>query len=187
MAVDEHPEKAARSTGRPLGATGETVRQNIRRIRDEHGISGSELSARLKGLDRPIPPLGIHRIENGTRRVNVDDLTALAVALDVSPVTLLMPDTPDADTRISVGPWDELPASVAWQWLRAELAVGSGPDDGGRSAARYYSMSRPVWEQQPSAGIWPEGVDTAKLDSIARDAAARAIHDYLSGSGDGNS
>lgn len=91
VASDATPGKSAKSAGRPLGTTGETVRKNIRRIRDERGVSGPELSERLAGLHRPIPPLGIHRIESGTRRVDVDDLVAIALALGVSPLALLLP------------------------------------------------------------------------------------------------
>lgn len=188
MSDNDPPEKASQSSARPVGTTGDAVRKNLRRIRDSQGMSGPQLSARLKTIGRPIPPLGIHRIENGTRRVDVDDLVNLAAALDVSPVSLLMPDTQSPETSVSMGPWESLPASIAWQWLRAELSVGSGiaGDDNDRSAVRYYAHSRPVWERQPVAGVWPEGVDTAKLDDIAREAATKAINDYLTGQSSGD-
>jgi transcriptional regulator with XRE-family HTH domain len=111
----------AKSTGRPLGATGEAVRKNIRRIRDDKGISAPELSSRLKALDRPIPPLGINRIEGGDRRVDVDDLMAFAAALEVSPITLLMPLVVQANDRVPItGFGDELFADAVWNWLTAD-------------------------------------------------------------------
>lgn len=41
---------------------------------------------------------GISSMENGQRRVDVDDLVAFAAALDVSPVSLLMPHVTAANT-----------------------------------------------------------------------------------------
>lgn len=73
----------------PLGATGETVRRNVVRLRG--GMQYKELAERLAALGRPIPALGLRRIEAGERRVDADDLVALAVAFDVSPLTLLLP------------------------------------------------------------------------------------------------
>ena len=61
----------------------------------------TDLSERLKDLDRRIPPLGLRRIENGARRVDADDLLALAVALGVSPVTLLMPNADDGGEQVA--------------------------------------------------------------------------------------
>lgn len=117
----------AKSTGRPLDATGEAVRRNIRRIRDERGISAPELSQRLDLLGRPIPPLGISRIENGQRRVDVDDLVAIAVALRVSPPTLLMParksdgSVVEARDLVPIAGWQKpITASLVWDWLSGD-------------------------------------------------------------------
>jgi transcriptional regulator with XRE-family HTH domain len=115
-----------KSAGRPLDATGTTVRKNIRRIRDELGISGPELSEQLRTLNRPIPPLGISRIENGQRRVDVDDLVAIAVALGVSPVTLLMPRIEavgPSDEVTVTGADDSLRAQDVWEWLAANYPL----------------------------------------------------------------
>ena len=77
---------------RPLGPTGETVRANITRLRAFRRLGSTELSEKLKDLGKRISPLGLRRIENGARRVDTDDLFALAVALGVAPVTLLIPN-----------------------------------------------------------------------------------------------
>lgn len=50
-----------------------------------------ELAERLVQIGRPIPALGLRRIEAGERRVDADDLVALAIAFGVSPLTLLLP------------------------------------------------------------------------------------------------
>jgi hypothetical protein len=119
--VQEQIDKA----GRQLGATGETVRDNIRRIRDVLRMPVTELSAKLDALGRPIPPLGIRRIEAGDRRVDVDDLTAFAVALEVSPETLLMPYAENADDEVRITGWEPMMyASEAWRWMQTDVSLG---------------------------------------------------------------
>lgn len=73
-----------------LGGTGETVRTNVKRLRG--GMQYKELAEKLAEAGRPIPTLGLRRIEAGERRVDVDDLMALAVVFDVSPLAILLPD-----------------------------------------------------------------------------------------------
>lgn len=48
-------------------------------------------STKLGEVGRRLTHSAVDQIEKGTRRVDVDDLMALAAALDVSPATLLMP------------------------------------------------------------------------------------------------
>src|SRR6476661_6760490 len=75
------------------GPTAATVIANLKRLRDDRNLTYTQLSNRLKALAHwSISPVGVRRIEDGERRVTVDDLLAFAVALGVSPVTLLMPN-----------------------------------------------------------------------------------------------
>ena len=61
-------------------------------------------------LGRPILPSGITKIEQGKRRVDVDDLVALAVALEVTPTRLLLGPPPTDGTA-------EDPAhEEVWEW-----------------------------------------------------------------------
>jgi transcriptional regulator with XRE-family HTH domain len=102
----------------PLGATGETVRANIQRLRDDQNLGYTKLSRILEELGRPIPELGLRRIEAGDRRVDVDDLLALAAALGVSPVTLLMPaDVGRQDSVEATAVPVPYPARLLWLWL----------------------------------------------------------------------
>ena len=55
-----------------LGDTGETVRDNIREVRTKRELTQNQL-ALMAGL----PTQSITEIENGARRVNVDDLVAI--------------------------------------------------------------------------------------------------------------
>jgi transcriptional regulator with XRE-family HTH domain len=72
----------------------------------------------LKAMGRPIPATGITRIEKGQRRVDAGELCALAVALDVSPLTLLLPweDDPDAEVGITDIGIETVTARTLWEW-----------------------------------------------------------------------
>ncbi|WFE46277.1 helix-turn-helix transcriptional regulator [Verrucosispora sp. WMMD1129] len=131
MSDDEKPQK------NPLGPTGHRVRENIQRIRTERRLTYRELSDRLADLGRSIPTLGLSRIENGTRRVDADDLVALAIALDVSPLALLMPaqDSPiDLAAGVRIG-W-----KPGWRWAAGEhplVAERRRQDEQGREVVSF--------------------------------------------------
>jgi transcriptional regulator with XRE-family HTH domain len=74
-----------------LGPAGMRAAENLRRMRQHRGFSYAELARRLAGLGHPILDTGLLKIEKGDRRVDVDDLVALAAALEVSPADLLGP------------------------------------------------------------------------------------------------
>lgn len=75
----------------PIGPVGHQVRQNIERLRVQHGLTKKALSGWTRFAGRTVPPLAISRIEAGTRRVDADDLAVLATALGVTPTMLLEP------------------------------------------------------------------------------------------------
>jgi transcriptional regulator with XRE-family HTH domain len=83
------------------GATGRTVRENIRRVREERDMTWAQMSRFLDKAGRPIAPLGLRRVEEGARRVDVDDLMAIAVVLDVTPNELLLPAQPSGPVDIT--------------------------------------------------------------------------------------
>ncbi|WP_205754732.1 helix-turn-helix domain-containing protein [Pseudarthrobacter sp. NamE5] len=122
----------------PLGPTGETVRRNFVRLRG--GMQYKELAERLAKIGRPIPALGLRRIEAGERRVDADDLVALAVAFDVSPLTLLLPADGafDLASPMTGVPDREVAHNTQWSWAlgREPLELVSG------------GMSREADEQQ---------------------------------------
>ncbi|PBC79903.1 helix-turn-helix protein [Streptomyces sp. TLI_235] len=138
----------------PLGPTGDQLRANIARLRSERGMTKKELSDRVGELGRPIPPLGITRLEAGTRRVDADDLMALAVALGVSPVTLLLPREEPADVKgdprghwvsiTSVGP---VPWETAWRWMHGEWLPADVP---AAEVRRFRAENRPYENENPA-------------------------------------
>ncbi|WP_018503083.1 helix-turn-helix domain-containing protein [Parafrankia discariae] len=60
-------------------------------LRKARRLTLVQLSERLTDLGRPILPTGLSKIEHGERGLSVDDLVALAAALDVSPEQLIDP------------------------------------------------------------------------------------------------
>nr|WP_062336140.1 helix-turn-helix transcriptional regulator [Herbidospora sakaeratensis] len=81
----------------PLGPTARAVAANIRARRATLGLSYEGVVARLQLQGHYATQQLLSRIELGQRRVDVDDLVALAAALDTTPAELLTP----ASTRKS--------------------------------------------------------------------------------------
>lgn len=66
-------------------------------------------------------------MEKGERVVTVDELTALAVVLGVSPSALLMPFTDRPDTPVDVTGRGRVPAMAAWEWADGRSTLGWDP------------------------------------------------------------
>ncbi|MEU1117803.1 MULTISPECIES: helix-turn-helix transcriptional regulator [unclassified Streptomyces] len=136
----------------PLGPTGEQVRANVVRVRELRGMSKKQLADRVLELGRPIPPLGISRIEAGTRRVDADDLVALAIALHVSPATLLLPWGP-ADSPVEVTAAGTVTAAESWMWADGVRPLRVSDHDPRGDVQRYRLDSRPAWARD----LWHRG------------------------------
>jgi len=112
-----------RERGNSKGVTSAVVAANVRAIRTDRGLDLAAFSDRLSAIGRPIPIAALSRLENGSRRVDVDDLVALAHALEVSPTTLLSPSSSSQEHAplATTLPIDlALPEVTAW--LKGELA-----------------------------------------------------------------
>lgn len=79
---------AARSS--QIGPAGRHVGQAVARLRDARGWEQRELLEQLAAEGVNVSQPILSRVEAGTRRVDVDELVALAAALDVS-VSALLP------------------------------------------------------------------------------------------------
>ena len=114
-----------------IDVTGKETARNIERLRTELGISQRQLAVRLTELGRPVPGTALSKIERGERRVDVDDLVAIALALGVSPSTLLLPNVAD-DTEIKVTGAGTVTAKAAWDWADgiSPLLPPPGDEDG---------------------------------------------------------
>lgn len=128
------------------GPTAATVAANVTRWRRARGdLTYTQMSEQLKERsDWSINPVGVRRLEKGERQISVDDLVALAVALDVPPATLLMPDEIDKNAPTAATGTGKQPAERLWDWLCA-----AGQLDGDeRSLTGFYSEAWPPWKQQ---------------------------------------
>ena len=130
-----------------LGVTAAAVADAVRRHRERVGWGYARLSRELTRLGRDIPSLGLSRIEAGERRVDCDDLTALAVAFGVSPISLLMPEAEDGspDTFMQLTGTEKVPGSRLWSWLN-----GSYPLEG--SVLSFFNNALPPWERTAVEG-----------------------------------
>jgi transcriptional regulator with XRE-family HTH domain len=124
------------------------VAENVRAVRDRRRLSQNQLAARLGELGRPMQASAVAKIESGDRRVDVDDLTALAVALNVSVARLLLPDV-HADEDVHVVPGYSVPMWSAWQWAAGEHSLHREGDNltdrSVTSSDLDYLAEQPVW------------------------------------------
>jgi len=110
------------------GHVAQSVATNVNSVRDRRGLSQQQLAARLGELGRPMQASAVAKIESGARRVDVDDLAALAVALNVAVARLLVPDGGE-DELVFVVPAFSVPADSAWAWATGERRLATEDDD----------------------------------------------------------
>jgi transcriptional regulator with XRE-family HTH domain len=102
----------ARIRGNEMGDTGRYVAAQVRAIRLGRGETLETVAHRITESGHRITFSGLSKIENATRRVEVDDLFAIARALDVEPSILLPsvgtePMVPLSALQAFVAKWGE--------------------------------------------------------------------------------
>lgn len=97
------------------------VGHNVREIRQRKGLTQVQLCELLEAEGLSIRDNSLSRLESGLRGVDVDDLFALARALDVQPVELLAdPElAKEADLMSSVDEWEYRRVRLASELLQA--------------------------------------------------------------------
>ena len=110
-----------------IGPTGERVAANVKELRLARRMKLDDLSQRLGELGRLIPKSGLSKIESGERRVDVDDLTALAIALEVNPNRLLLVDHAEVDDELELTEELSATSKSAWAWASGDLTDDAGP------------------------------------------------------------
>jgi len=103
------------------------------------------LSALLGQLEQPIPATGITRIEKEQRRVNASELFGLAVALQVSPLTLLLPWPENADAEVEITAIGTMTAEQAWDWAMGFQPPALSDADPVGDLQRFPLDSLPPW------------------------------------------
>jgi len=105
-----------------VGPAGEVLATNIHRVRTAQRLGYAELSRLLSDVGRPIPELGLRRIELGDRRVDFDDLVALCYVLKIAPVDLIVDK--DATTEpYPLIPSREFESESVREWIRGETVL----------------------------------------------------------------
>ncbi|MEU2598454.1 hypothetical protein ABZ669_14685 [Streptomyces hirsutus] len=142
-----------------LGPVGEALRHNVKRLREQKRLTYVELSAKLTEAGRPIPVLGLRRIERGERRVDVDDLAALAVVLSAAPVDLLVPGTAHDAEPYGVTPEVMTTARTARGWI-AGMELLTEPTSAGELIDATMAMPHERAEAFARAWYTPERLES---------------------------
>lgn len=142
------------------GPASKIVRENVRRLRGSRTYAATVRDMReLAG--HSIHEVVLKRIESGERRIDVDDLIALALAFQVTPAELLLDHGDNPDEPVAVSGDTEMPDLIrgaerwkVYEWLRGRRPLWSEDDDDIRSFRERIS---PGWEDlaQVKAGIEP--------------------------------
>lgn len=160
------------------------VAANVEAWRRHRRLSLEALSLRMSDVGRPVLASGLSKIEQGERRVDVDDLVALALALEVTPTRLLLPPEADGEPVQLTGAVSA-PASMAWRWAAGDAAApdmwgASGRGWAGRDDAaaivRRATSGRPDLENlllDDLAARWQKHSPSDALAFLEKLAAAR--------------
>lgn len=158
------------TTGRiELGPTGRTVAANVKRLRERRGLTLRALSAALKEQGRSLSADALNKIENGAghegrgiRRVDADDLVALAVVLGVNPSALLLPYTAKGDVELTVG--GKVDARTAWKWAQGERPLRVPEGDDGAALVDFQRDARPAGMR-----MWPITTRAGRVAAVESD------------------
>jgi transcriptional regulator with XRE-family HTH domain len=125
------------------GDTGQHVARNILRLRKARALTVRGLSELLATAGRFVPASGITKMEQGERRIDVDDLTALAGVFGVSPSALLLPLTDDPGTTVEITGVGSVPADEAWDWVDGRRRLDQPCPNLDTACLEYALHSRP--------------------------------------------
>jgi hypothetical protein len=119
------------------GAVSDRVQNTIKRIRQDRGLTGAQLAARLGALGRPMLGTAVNKIETGARRVDVDDLVAFALALNTTPNRLLFNEPADPKGEIELTSNVTAAGFQAWAWANGEQTLIPALEPLGRAEETY--------------------------------------------------
>lgn len=165
-----------------IGPTGQRVATNVEDLRQARGLKQHQLAGRMQDHGRAVHATVVSKIEQLTRRVDVDDLVTLALALGVTPNRLLLPDAADeASLQLTVDL--EVPASDAWQWARGLKPLASELQQAARAGeeVRIQLWERFVRENAPRGSEAGGPFDPVLFYALASDdATMQRTHRVLS-------
>ena len=162
----------------PLGPVGRYVIENLKQLRDARRLTYRELADRLAELGRPIPTLGLSRIEKGTRRVDADDLVALAIALGVNPAALLLPRDVAPGDEIKLAENFPAAAVAAWEWSAGHYPLPVPDAITWQKIADFEANARPEWHGR-SVAEWREELERRDTEMKELQRKAEAAEEQL--------
>lgn len=171
------------------GPTGSHAAASVAQLRNRLKISTTELSRRLDEAGQVIAPTGITRLEKGTRRIDVDDLMALALTLDVTPNRLLLP-AEKTDRDVALAPKVSTTWENAWRWASGDEPLpveGEKHVDWARRIVDFQAQARPHDNPGLGAGAISARETYEVLDRLedvlraayAAGLSSRDIHDVV--------
>ena len=129
---------------------GEVVAEQVRYFRGRREWTQEELAQRLDELGIPgWRQSKIAKIERGeARRLPIDDVFELALALGCPPVMLLAPNYPDPRTMVEVAPGHAFQVGRVRGWIRGRdpLTPEGLDEDEKRRVATWYFLEFQPWQ-----------------------------------------
>lgn len=119
--MDKTKQQKGRGPGNPMGPSSGVVAGNLRKVRLNRGLTLQDVAERLTERGRTMTTSAVSKIERAERRVDVDDLTALAAVLGVTPTDLLMPVATDGPLLTGLPEGLTVEDVDAWLLGKAEL------------------------------------------------------------------
>ncbi len=113
------------------------LRGNLRAFRRLRKLSQGELAAQVTALGYPLNQTIVSRLESGTRAATVEELFVVAMALNVSPIALLLPG--DARHVVKIGSVS-VPAAQVYGWT-----LGYVPLEPTALGHELYRQALPRW------------------------------------------
>lgn len=107
-----------------IGEAGGCVAAAVAAHRQRRGWEQRQLAERVSAAGRPMSASVLGKVESGVRRVDVDDLVALAAALGVSPSRLLPAGDDDQDKAVDPSEAAASPGTVKARALEDIEALG---------------------------------------------------------------
>jgi transcriptional regulator with XRE-family HTH domain len=152
-----------RLRGNDAGPVGAAVAENVKRLRHAQRLTQADLAERLRELGRPIPLASVAKLEAGDRRIDVDDVAALARALRV-PVSTLIATSATGSARL-----EELSEALLGH-TEAVMSLGMRIGQSRRALLDYLDHRRFVDHANDSrAGLEAAGRASASAEAALRE------------------
>lgn len=139
QAVTEQPEHTSRTITQHVADT-------VARLRTERRMPMTELERRLADIGQPIPRLGLQRLEAGDRKVNAEEIVALARVFDV-PALLLMFPFDATSTPTEILPGVVVDTRTAMKWFTGRANLGEEMGSAGQATLRLFDEHDRLFEE----------------------------------------